>query len=99
MNRINPFLAFALIVLFMAACNKEEEDGPISITYEIRSSGCNNYSFGPWEQECVTIEWPRDDWTLGDFEDQYSGSDIECASDCCINFEYRNAHAYYGSCP
>ena len=99
MKKKYSLLALALIFMLLATCNKDEEDGPISITYEIRSTGCNDYNYGPWEQECVTIEWPRDDWTLQDFEDQYSGSDIHCASNCCVNFQYRNANAYYGSCP
>ncbi len=99
MRKKFSLLALAFVSIILTTCKKDKEDGPISITYEIRSSGCNNYNYGPWEEECVTIEWPRDDWTLEDFENLYSGSDINCELNCCVNFEYRNAHAYYGSCP
>ncbi len=99
MKRTYSLVAFAMIFMLLVTCDKDEEDGPISITYEKRSTGCNNFSFGSWEQYCVTIDYPRDDWTLEDFEDQYSGSDINCELNCCVNFEYRNANAYYGSCP
>lgn len=99
MKRLNPILVCILLGILFTTCESEEEDGPISVTYEIRSNSCNSYDYGPWEEECTTFDYPRDDWTLADFEALYSGSDIECALNCCINFEYRNAHAFYGTCP
>ena len=87
-------------LLFNASCEEEdtEEDGSITVVYEKRSSGCNNYTFGPWEEYCVTIEYPKKEWTLEDFENNYSGSDLNCALNCCVNFQYRNSRAFYGTC-
>jgi hypothetical protein len=95
------FTLFILLIFFLPACENEgesKEDGPVTITYERRSTGCNNYSYGPWEEFCVTIDYPREDLTLDDFEDNFSGSDINCELDCCVNYQYRNAKAFYGTC-
>lgn len=75
-----------------------EDDGTIAIMYEVRSSGCNNYSYGDWEQHCYSSDNWRSDITLEDIEEIYSGSDINCELNCCVSFEYRNADAFYGTC-
>ena len=98
-----PYLFLSLIAfLFLygqTSCLFDlEDDGTIAISYEVRSSGCNNYSYGPWEQHCYSSDNWRSDITLEDIEDNYSGSDINCELNCCVSFEYRNAEAFYGTC-
>ncbi len=97
------FIATALSIIGPAGCEDngedEQEDGPMSVTYESRSTGCNNYSWGPWEADCQTLQYPKDGLTLDDFEDHWSGEDDHCLSDCCITVERRNVHAFYGTCP
>lgn len=99
-----PYLFLGLIVfLFLygqTSCSSDdsEDDGTISVTYEKRSSGCNNYSYGEWEQHCYTSDNWRSDITLEDVEEIYSGTQLKCELDCCISFQYRNAEAFYGTC-
>ena len=96
-------VTIALSVIGLFGCEDDEGDdqegGPMSVTYESRTTGCNDPTWGPLEEDCQTLQYPKDDLTLDDMEDQWSGLDISCLSDCCITIERINVHAFYGTCP
>ena len=80
-----------LITSIVPGCDDEETC--FRCAYEKRVSGCNNYAYGAWQsgELAADTEDIRSDLTKEEYcKLVFPSSDIECSSNCCVNFQFRN---------
>jgi len=73
--------------------------GPLKCEYEQSRTSCSGYGYGPWEQRCLDIEYPKDGLTADGWCDIVVSDSSECASSCCVSYRFRNAVGSKGRCP
>jgi hypothetical protein len=99
---MKKYAGVSLLVLgLLVACgggDEEEDGGPISCSYEQRSTGCSGTGFGDWEDRCLTVDDPREGLTPSEWCDIATGDTTECAGGCCKEYEFRSQDGFYGSC-
>jgi len=88
----------ALWVASAVACSGSEEDGPLACVYERSSTSCSGSGFGPYEEECLDVQYPKDGLTPDGWCDIITSDSSECASSCCLSYRYRNPRGEYGTC-
>lgn len=88
---IKLLTGFTLLIIL--GCSEDEGPSCFKCIYEERKTSCGSAGFGNWEagsseHDTRTI---RDDLNPQSFcELLYPPSDLECAANCCINFQFRN---------
>jgi len=89
-----------IIIILLTGCSKSD-DSPRCFTceYEERTTGCNSSTFGNWEAKIYTVDFELKEGLSSESfcEQSFPSNDIECASTCCVSFQFRNVKV--GECP
>lgn len=90
-TRLALALACFLALLAAPGCDLAG-DTLYSCSYEVRSTSCSGYGWSEWESRCFDFDLEEylEGISAEDVCDTFSGSQTECASTCCIDFQYRD---------